>query len=155
MRVLDLFAGAGIVTIEALSRGAEVATLVDVSVESGRAIRENLGRLGLSDRARLLIAPVERALRQLARRHETFDLIFVDPPYGRGLVERTLKIIAQSDVLCDSGVAVAEHGVRDDVADRYGELDLRDRRRYGDTVLSFFKWHRAENFAARNPANGT
>jgi 16S rRNA (guanine(966)-N(2))-methyltransferase RsmD len=155
LRVLDLFAGTGNVTIEALSRGAEAATLVDASVESGRAIRDNLRRLGLSDRAHLLIAPVERALRQLARRHETFELIFVDPPYGRRLVERTFKIIAQGDILCDSGVAVAEHGVRDHVADRFGELALRDRRRYGDTMLSFFEWQRVENSEARNPANGT
>lgn len=155
LRLLDLFAGTGNVTIEALSRGAEEAVLVDASKESGRAIRENLRRLGLADRVRLRSMPVERALRQLERQHEGFDLIFADPPYGQKLVERTLKIIAQGSILRNSGIIVAEHGVRDEVAARYGRLELRDRRRYGDTILSFFNWHSNENTDARKSANGT
>src|SRR5512145_2444605 len=94
LRLLDLFAGTGNLTIEALSRGADEAIMVDDSAQSGRAIRENLRRLGLTDRVRLWSMPVERALRQLERRHEAFDLIFADPPYGQRLVERTLRIIA-------------------------------------------------------------
>jgi 16S rRNA G966 N2-methylase RsmD len=93
--------------------------------------------------------PVERALRQLERQHEGFDLIFADPPYGQRLVERTLKTIAQGSILRNSGVIVAEHGVRDAVAERYGRLELRDRRRYGDTILSFFNWHSNENTEAK------
>ena len=154
LRLLELFAGTGNVTIEALSRGAEEAVLVDASKESGRAIRENLRRLGLTDRVRLRSMPVERALRQLERQHEGFDLIFAEPPYGQKLVERTLKIIAQGSILRNCGVIVAEHGVRDEVAERYGRLELRDRRRYGDTILSFFNWHNNENTDARKSADG-
>jgi 16S rRNA (guanine966-N2)-methyltransferase len=155
LRLLDLFAGTGNVAIEALSRGAEEAILVDASAESGRAIRENLRRFGLMDRVSLWTMPVERALRQLERRHEGFDFIFADPPYGQRLVERTLRIIAQGSILRNSGVIVAEHGVRDEVAARFGKLELRDRRRYGDTILSFFYWQREENTEPRNPAHGT
>ena len=155
LRLLDLFAGTGNVTIEALSRGAQGAVLVDASPQSGRAIRENLRRLGLADRAQVLTMPTERALRQLARRGEAFDLIFVDPPYGQSLVERTLKIIAQVSILKEAGVLVVEHGLRDEVAERIGGLVLQDRRRYGDSILSFFEWQFAENSKARNLANGT
>jgi len=155
MRLLDLFAGTGNVTIEALSRGAEEAILVDASAASGRAIRANLRALALTERARLLIMPVEQALRRLERQREDFDLIFIDPPYGRKLAERALKTIAQSSILRPTGIIVAEHGVRDEIAARYGRLGLDSRRRYGDTVLSFFTWRCHENTEARTPANET
>jgi 16S rRNA (guanine(966)-N(2))-methyltransferase RsmD len=154
LEALDLFAGTGNMTIEALSRGAAAATLVEVSAEAGRVIRENLRRLGLAHHCRLMCMPVARALRALERQHQTFDLIFIDPPYGQRLVERTLLTIAQSSLLGDSGVAVAEHGVRDQIGERYGNLILRDRRRYGATILSFFRWQREDHSKNRNLANG-
>jgi 16S rRNA (guanine966-N2)-methyltransferase len=145
IKVLDLFAGTGNLTIEALSRGAAEAILVDSSTESGEAIRENLRRFNLVDRTRVWITPVTRAARLLARRGETFDMIFLDPPYGQKLVEATLKIIAAGALLRESGVLIAEHGIRDPVGERYGSLILRDQRRYGDTVLSFFQWKERDN----------
>jgi len=78
----------------------------------------------------------------MARQQETFDFIFVDPPYGQGLVERTLKIVVQGSILHHAGILVAEHSPRDEVAESFGELVLRDRRRYGDSILSFFVWQR-------------
>jgi 16S rRNA (guanine966-N2)-methyltransferase len=138
-RVLDLFAGTGNVTIEALSRGAAGAILVDSSVESGKVIRENLRRLHLSDRTQVWIMPVARSLRLLARRGETFDLIFLDPPYDNQWIARTLKIIAQGGLLRESGVLIAEHSIREKVEPRYARLALQDQRRYGSTLLSFFK----------------
>jgi 16S rRNA (guanine(966)-N(2))-methyltransferase RsmD len=155
LETLDLFAGTGNMTLEALSRGAAAATLVEVSTEGSRVIRENVKRLGVADRCRLLSMPVARALRHLDRQREIFDLIFIDPPYGQQWVERTLAIIAQSSLLRAPGVIVAEHSVRDPVGDRYGDLVLCDRRRYGDTVLSFFRRQRAEKSQVRNLANGT
>jgi 16S rRNA (guanine(966)-N(2))-methyltransferase RsmD len=154
MRLLDLFAGTGNVTIEALSRGAEQAVLVDAAPASGRAIRANLRALALTERTHLLIMPVERALRRLERQRDDFDLVFIDPPYGRMLAERTLKKIAQGSILRPSGIVVAEHGVRDEIAQRYGRLEMHARRRYGDTMLSFFKWRHEENAETRTPANG-
>jgi 16S rRNA (guanine(966)-N(2))-methyltransferase RsmD len=139
LRVLDLFAGTGNVSIEALSRGAAEAILVDSSPESGKAIRENLQRLKLAARARVWITPVVRAARLLERRGETFDIVFLDPPYGQRLVDKTLKVVGQGRLLRESGVVIAEHSVRDSVEERYGALVLRDQRRYGDTFLSFFK----------------
>src|SRR5262244_1517300 len=86
-KALDLFAGTGNLTIEALSRGATAAILVDASAESGKAIRENVRRLDLTDRTKVLIMPVARALRLLMGQGETFDLIFLDPPYERQWIE--------------------------------------------------------------------
>jgi 16S rRNA (guanine966-N2)-methyltransferase len=138
-KVLDLFAGTGNVTIEALSRGAGEGILVDSSAETGKVIRENLRRLNLTDRTNVWITPVTRALRLLARRGETFDLIFLDPPYEYHWIDKTLKIIAQEKLLRNSGVLIAEHSIREKVEPTYGSLGLHDQRRYGSTLLSFFR----------------
>lgn len=137
-KVLDLFAGTGNLSIEALSRGAAEAMLVDSSVQSGKAIRENLRRLGLTDRTRVWITPVTRAVRLLARRGETFDTIFLDPPYENNWVGATLKLIARGGLLRQTGVLIAEHSIREQLEPRYDSLVLYDRRRYGSTLLSFF-----------------
>src|SRR5271167_2210317 len=76
LRVLDIFAGSGSLGIESLSRGAARATFVDSSRDAASAIRANLSQLDLSDRARILVADVRRALADLGRAHETFDLVF-------------------------------------------------------------------------------
>jgi 16S rRNA (guanine966-N2)-methyltransferase len=137
--VLDLFAGTGNVSIEALSRGAAAAVLVEASARSAAAIRENLLRLGLGGRAQLWVMPAARALRSLARRGATFDFIFLDPPYDQGLVAPSLRLIDSGHLLQESGILVAEHGARETLNPRYGALVLNDRRQYGDTRLSFFK----------------
>ena len=139
MKVLDLFAGTGNLSIEALSRGAAESILVDSSTGAGKVIRENLRRLRLTARAKVWIIPVSRALRLLSRRGESFDLIFLDPPYEHRLVENSLKIIARGNLLRESGIVVAEHSVRENLEPRYDSLVLSDQRRYGTTYLSFFR----------------
>ena len=140
MSILDLFAGTGNVSIEALSRGADRAVLVEASERAATVTRKNLDRLGFSVRSRVWVLPVARALRLLARRREAFDLIFLDPPYDHRLVGVTLKLIAQGDLLMPAGTVVAEHSARENVKSNYGALNLHDQRRYGDTLLSFFKF---------------
>jgi 16S rRNA (guanine(966)-N(2))-methyltransferase RsmD len=137
-KVLDLFAGTGNLSIEALSRGAEEAVLVDASSEAAEVIGKNLLTLQFAAKSRVLNASVFKTMRMLARRGEKFDLIFIDPPYDKELVGETLKAIAKEELLEESGTAVAEHSVREKVDERYGTLALADQRRYGDTRLSFF-----------------
>jgi len=138
LRVLDLFAGSGNVSIEALSRGAVEAVLVDESARSAAAIRENLTRLELHRRAQVWVAPVARSLRKLDKAGEKFDLIFLDPPYDTGLVATTLGAVGKSSLLNPNGTVVVEHSGREAIKASYGDLMLNDRRRYGDTFLSFF-----------------
>ena len=141
------------VGIEALSRGAQSAVLVDASERSARIIRENLRRLNLSDQAQILVMPVDRALRSLARRKQSFDLIFLDPPYDQNLVGRSLSLIAQGDVLRTDGTVIAEHSVREAVKASYELLSLNDQRRYGDTLLSFFRRATAEDPAIQGESS--
>lgn len=137
-KVLDLFAGTGNLSAEALSRGAAETVLVDISPEAGRAIRENLRLLGLSERSKVWVGPVFRSIRLLSKRGEAFDLIFLDPPYEKNLVGKTLRAIDQAGLLREGAILVAEHSVRETVAESYGTLILNDQRRYGTTLLSFF-----------------
>ena len=137
-RVLDLYAGSGSLSLEALSRGAASALLVDESEAAARLVRGNLDALGFTDRARIWASPVAKALSRLAEEGAAFDAIFLDPPYDGGRAGKTLARIGRVGTLAPGGVAVAEHSVRERVEERYGSLARRDRRQYGDTVLSFF-----------------
>ncbi|MGH7871270.1 MAG: 16S rRNA (guanine(966)-N(2))-methyltransferase RsmD [Candidatus Binatia bacterium] len=140
MTVLDLFAGTGNLTIEALSRGAAEALLVEISPRSADVIRENLRRFGYDgEQVTLWVAPVARTLRALAKRSRKFDLIFLDPPYDKGLVGSSLEIIGRGRLLNAEGTVIAEHSAREVVSTCYDSLVLNDQRHYGDTRLSFFQ----------------
>lgn len=145
-RVLDFFAGTGNLSVEALSRGATEAVLVDSSRGAGRAIRENLRTLGFADKSKVWILPVLKSARLLARRGEKFDLILADPPYEKDWVGKVLRAIAQEGLLREAGILVVEHSVREEVEKNYGPLVLRDQRRYGATLLSFFGYRSPETF---------
>jgi 16S rRNA (guanine(966)-N(2))-methyltransferase RsmD len=138
MKVLDLFAGTGNLSIEALSRGAAHALLVDASARAAAAIKDNLRRLGFAAHAEVWTAPVARSVRTLSRQKAAFDYIFVDPPYDRGLAQRSLPLIAEGNLLRASGTLVVEHSAREILQPSYGALQLHDQRRYGDTRLSFY-----------------
>ena len=138
-RVLDLFAGSGNLSIEALSRGAASVLLVDSSRDAARLIERNLAEVGFMDRARIWAKPVNAALRQLGARNLKHDVIFMDPPYDRGWLEKVLASIDKEEVVEVGGIVVAEHSRRERVAECYGSLTLKDQRAYGDTLLSFFE----------------
>ncbi|MHC1789171.1 16S rRNA (guanine(966)-N(2))-methyltransferase RsmD [Solidesulfovibrio sp.] len=105
--VLDCFAGAGSVGIEALSRGAGAAVFIEHSPAVAKVLRDNLRRLGLGpDTARVVVADVAKALPRLAGRR--FDLVAIDPPYGQGLLPPTLAGLASLGLVAADGVVVAE-----------------------------------------------
>lgn len=145
-RVLDLFAGIGALSFEALSRGASEALLVDFSRGAARAIQENVKTLGFSGRSTVWEMPALKAVRRLSRKGESFDLIFLDPPYEKGTVGETLKAIGSAGILRRGGVVVVEHSVREPAARQFGALVVTDQRRYGTTLLTFF--------AARDESGG-
>ena len=137
-QLLDLFAGSGALGIEALSRGAASVTFVEESATSIRVLRDNLQRCGFSERARILQLPVQRALAQLGRAGTRVDGVFADPPYGQGLVERTLADLATHGVTKPGAWVVIEHHVDETPEPTYGTLHLTQARRYGKTGLALF-----------------
>lgn len=135
--VLDLFAGTGALGLEALSRGASRAVFVDQSPEAVRLIKANIVLCCVQDRAEVLLGAMEQVTRRLAREERRFDLIFLDPPYGKGYVQKALGHLEE---LCAGGaLVIAEHSVKDELPPAWeGWVRVRERR-YGDTVISFFE----------------
>jgi len=135
-RVLDLFAGTGAFGLEALSRGASRAVFVDQSQEAVRIVRENIAICGVQDRAQVILAPVRKALSRLAEAGGIFDLIFMDPPYGKGHLEKTLPHLG--DVAHSDALVIGEHHAKDVLAPLPEGWVKTEERRYGDTRISFF-----------------
>jgi 16S rRNA (guanine966-N2)-methyltransferase len=132
-RVLDLFAGTGALAIEALSRGAARAVLVDLSARAVGVVRRNLAALGLEQRARLIRGDAVRSVRRLAG-SEHFDLVLLDPPYDSDRLEPSLRAIVESAVLAPGAVVVVETAKRHSLPPVFG-LTLLEARSYGDTRL--------------------
>jgi 16S rRNA (guanine(966)-N(2))-methyltransferase RsmD len=138
-RVLDLFAGSGAVGIEALSRGAQAVAFVEVHAPACRVITTNLQRCGLHARATVWQADVQQALPAFKRAHETFDLIFLDPPYQAALVEDTLTYLGDGALLAREGQVVAEHFFKRQLQEHYGRLHRVRVTRYGAVALSWYR----------------
>jgi 16S rRNA (guanine966-N2)-methyltransferase len=135
-RVLELYAGSGAVGLEAVSRGARSAVLVE---PDGTAIARSLERLSPEPGEVILMsARAETAIRSLARRSERFDVVFADPPYGRSLDQGELS--AMAGLLAPGGVlALQEDAARE--SPTVAELVLLERRAYGRNVFLFFAMH--------------
>ncbi len=138
-RVLDLFAGTGALSLEALSRGAREAVLVEDQKAALGVLRRNLETLGLESRTQVMPLPVAGALRKLAAQGKHFTLVFLDPPYGRGLAQETLEALQGSGLLLPEARIVAEHSQREPLPDEIGRLRLSQSRRYGDTQVAFYE----------------
>ncbi|HXG30935.1 MAG TPA: 16S rRNA (guanine(966)-N(2))-methyltransferase RsmD [Thermodesulfobacteriota bacterium] len=137
LRVLDLFAGSGSLGIEALSRGASHVTFIEKNPFVYRVLKENLSLCGFLDRATLICAHYEGALKRLKKGGKRFDLVFIDPPYisyGRKRVSDFINEAAE--VLEDEGIIVIEHNYRiEDIPTGF----KRTTRSFGGTQLSFFR----------------
>lgn len=138
LNVLDVFAGTGSIGIEALSRGAKHAVFLDAAPEALGIVKKNLEICRFEDQATILRAKLPDDLRTVAKRCgiENFDLIFVDPPYDKDLVNPALRKIATLGLLAPEGKIIVEHSPREMIADIPG-LMVKDRREYGQTVISF------------------
>ena len=126
-RVLDLFAGSGALGLEALSRGAVLATFVEDAPRTLRTLRDNIEALGAGPRARIVRGDAVQFAADLPAL--AFDVAFADPPYATSLAETIARQWLATPFARVLGV---EHGVRD-------ALPPGDTRRYGDTAITFYR----------------
>ena len=133
LRVLDLYAGTGALALEALSRGAAHAVLVESDPRACAVISANLAALGYEERSRLLRARLPEALEHL--RGERFDLVFSDPPYALRAAQATLHALTAADLLSAAARVVLEMDRREPAPVPPPPLRSADERRYGDTVV--------------------
>jgi 16S rRNA (guanine966-N2)-methyltransferase len=135
-RVLDAYAGTGMLGIESLSRGAAWVDFVESDRRLAQRIRENLRSLNMSDRAQVHGFRVERAIDRLPG---GYDLVFADPPYRMRNWIDLLSRLAEATVINEGGILVAEHRYTTDLEEAYGRLTVMTRRRFGQTSLTFYQ----------------
>jgi 16S rRNA (guanine966-N2)-methyltransferase len=142
-RFLDLFAGTGAVGLEALSRGGITADFVEQSRTVTRILRENIDALGFTGQTRVWTGRLPAALGALVEAGLAFDIVFADPPYELGRLDRLLAAPALTALAPAGATLVVEHRY----SERFepGLWEVRQTRRYGDTALTFCAPRAKEN----------
>jgi 16S rRNA (guanine966-N2)-methyltransferase len=132
-QVADVFCGTGALGLEALSRGVKHVTLIDNSRDALTITRANIRKFKAADAVTIL----EGNAVSMALKTPVFDLVFLDPPYGKGLIEKALQHFAAKGVLKENTVIVAETA-RDETLSLPPIFALQDERGYGQTMVRFF-----------------
>ncbi|MCM8792267.1 MAG: 16S rRNA (guanine(966)-N(2))-methyltransferase RsmD [Candidatus Omnitrophica bacterium] len=135
---LDLFAGKGRVGIEALKRGAREVVFVEREICYIDEIKKNLLVFD-SVNYRIITLDVFRAIKIFKKEHSVFDIIFLDPPYSKGVVKKTLKILALYDILAPCGFIIIQHYKKETLPYNLGDLILFRQNSYSETLLSFYQ----------------
>jgi 16S rRNA (guanine(966)-N(2))-methyltransferase RsmD len=133
LTVLDLYAGTGALALEALSRGAERATLVEKDGRAAAVIERNAAELGYGPRVSIVRDEVVRALPRI---RGPFDLVFSDPPYALRAAQQTLEALARLSLVAPGGRVVLERDRREPTPAPPAEFSLVDERAYGDTTVA-------------------
>ncbi len=134
--VLDLFGGTGQLGIEALSRGAKSAVFVDQSEQACRLIRENLKRTKLEQNAKVIRGDY---MDYMKRCRETYDIIFLDPPYAEVFLENALKCISEIDILHSGGIIVAERPLGKELPWEFDGFERSRDYKYGKILLTLYR----------------
>lgn len=134
-RFLDLFAGTGGIGLEALSRGARECVFSDSSRESIKLIKENISKCGAQERSRVYAGDYTRTL---AMQKDCFDIIFLDPPYGKGMLSGCFEMICEHDLLADDGVIIAEHRRDEPMPEELCGFVREKEKKYGTVILSIY-----------------
>lgn len=134
-RVLDLYSGTGSLALEALSRGAVWADMVEFASPAVATILKNVEMLGCGESCHVWRKRVDAFLKKT---EERWDLIFVDPPYGKGLLNPSLELIFERDLLETDGVLIAEHSPQEQVSQNYAahKLGYKEGRAVCVTILA-------------------
>jgi len=141
-RVLDLFSGSGTLGLEALSRGAQSVTFVEWNPFCMKLLKENLKKLGGIPGITCLEENALKVLGKLSKQKKSFDIIFVDPPYSKGVTTKCLHVVGKYDILTPDAILVIRHSKKESLPDEVGPLALFRQERYGETSISFYQMKR-------------
>lgn len=130
---LDLFSGSGIMSLEAVSRGAVAATLVERDPRKRATLLSNLEMCPVA--SQLVMAPVER---YVSRCRDTFDLVFMDPPFDYRFKSDLLRRIGRKAIVRAGGRLLIHLPAQEGLPERAGHLVLADERRYGGSKVCFY-----------------
>mgnify|MGYP006279194685 CR=1 FL=1 len=130
--VLDLFAGFGGLGLEAISRGANMATFVEKNYKNARIIKENIELCKFQDRTNLEVKDV---FSFVTNTPDKYDNIFMDPPYNQGYEDKTLQIIYENEIIKQNGLIIIEHSKRTTIKELETFIKVKDKE-YGDTAIT-------------------
>ena len=139
-RVLDLFAGTGALGIEALSRGAESAVFADNDKKALTALTQNIKMCSLEGRVNIIKWNLLKNLNFLSAFPPAFNLVFMDPPYDKDMIQSTVSNLDKSRCLEDGARVVIEHSDGELISLENQIFKVSDQRRYGKTLVSFFNY---------------
>ena len=134
--VLDLFAGTGALGIEALSRGACHATFIDISCD---IIHKNLELCRLKEKTVVICCDIIKDSFPKRLDGQRFDLVFIDPPYGKGYIEVILQKKSFTDLLNEDCIIIAEQSCKENLEIKFSILDIYRQKKYSKTNISFIK----------------
>lgn len=137
--VLDLFSGSGALSLEALSRGAEMAYMCDASRDAIKVIKQNIEKTKTSAKIELLNCDYKKALNEFINKKIKFDIVFLDPPYKTDFAEESVDMILKSDLLNDNGMIILETDEQEKVLKNLSSIDVQitDIKKYGRVYLIF------------------
>lgn len=135
-RVLDLFGGSGQMAIEAVSRGAKNAVIVDNASAATKIIAENVKTCGFEANISVVASDFSNYLRHADR---TFDVIFLDPPYKGDLISRALSQICEIDILSDGGIIVCETARETELPNLAAPYAKGREYNYGKTKITVYR----------------
>jgi 16S rRNA (guanine966-N2)-methyltransferase len=138
--VLDLFAGTGALGLEALSRGARSVIFIEAQKNALSALRRNVNAIGLENRATILKWDILKNLDCLKAFEVRVNLVFMDPPYSRHLVEPTLSNLHVCGCLEADARVIVEHSPREAIPVDELPFHQEDQRTYGKTLVSFLRY---------------
>lgn len=141
-RVLDLFSVTGQLALEALSRGADSAVMIDENTQAVEIIKLNAKNTDLIKQCRIACMDYSSYLKSASNKGEKFDIVFLDPPYTKDMKNEILKKVSRADILNDGALVVCE--TDKDVIDENGAYNLtfRKKYKYGKVIITLLEYHK-------------
>lgn len=137
--ILDLYAGSGSLGIEALSRGAKKVIFIDKNRKNLKLLEENTNILKVTKSCRFYCRDSLLAVKELYLKKILFNLIFLDPPYNKGLLTKSLQLLESYDILARSGCLIGFCHKKEKYNSQYGKISLILERFYGQTSLLIYQ----------------
>jgi len=138
-KICDLFSGTGNLSIEALSRGAKYAVMVDDSLQAIHLMKRNVSHIGVVDKCRIVKMDVLQYLKLAAKNREEFNFIFADPPYFSRAYENMMQRIIDGNLLTEGGLFVLELSSRNDIPMAISGLMNIAEKNFGDTTVMYYR----------------
>lgn len=137
-KILDLFAGTGNLGLEAISRGSNECTFIEFNKNTFNILNENIKVLEFNEKSKSYNNDAKAALSILHKKEEIFDVIFLDPPYGKKLIETSIIDIDKFNMLDNGGIIISEYDINDVIPDVIGKIKIYRTEKYGRTKVSFW-----------------